>query len=91
VGLWVRPGAYHRVKRLKDALVGQAPALLTNIRQDWQGMLGTNILVYYKIRKLERQKHSVLYVLKNKTNSYCHVKTPNKKVQRLINFQFLAI
>jgi hypothetical protein len=44
----VRPGAYPRVEHLKDASLGKALALLTNIRLGWIGFPGTNTLAYYK-------------------------------------------
>jgi hypothetical protein len=34
-----------RGKGVKGAPLGQAPALLTNIKQYWKGSLGTNTLV----------------------------------------------
>jgi hypothetical protein len=43
--LWVRLGAYPRVKHLKGASLGYALALLDNIRL---GLPGTNTLAYYE-------------------------------------------
>jgi hypothetical protein len=34
--------AYPRVDQLNDASLGQAPALLANIRQGWKGRPGSN-------------------------------------------------
>jgi hypothetical protein len=58
--LWVRPGAYQRVERLKDASLGKAPALPINIGLGWKGFPGTNTLaslitdIYYKIGPIKR-------------------------------------
>jgi len=46
--MWVRPGAYPREEHLKVVSLGQAPALLANIRLGWKGLPGTNTLAYYK-------------------------------------------
>jgi hypothetical protein len=46
--LWARPGAYHRKEPLKSSLIGQAPALPTNIRQGWKGLPGTNTSLLQK-------------------------------------------
>ncbi len=40
--------AYRRVEHLKDASLGRLPALPTNIRLDWKGWTGTNVLTYYE-------------------------------------------
>jgi hypothetical protein len=45
--LWLTPGAYLQVEHLKNALLGLAPALPTNIRLSWKGSSGTNTLEYY--------------------------------------------
>jgi hypothetical protein len=49
----VRPGAYPRVEYLKDASLGQA--LTSNIRLDWKGLLGTNILAKEPSLKVKAQ------------------------------------
>ncbi len=41
-----RHGAYPRVKHLKAASLGYAPALLANIRLGWRGLPGTNTQAY---------------------------------------------
>jgi hypothetical protein len=38
--------AYPRMKHLKDAALGWASTLLTNIRLVWKGLPGTNALAY---------------------------------------------
>jgi hypothetical protein len=42
--LWVRPAAYPIVEHLKGASLGEAPALLTNIRLEWNCLPGA----YYR-------------------------------------------
>ncbi len=37
----------NRVEHLKDATLGQAPALIANVRLGWKGLPGTNTLAYY--------------------------------------------
>ncbi len=48
--MWVRPGTYPRVghQKGKGALLGQTPALPTNIRLGWKDFPGTNTLAYYE-------------------------------------------
>jgi hypothetical protein len=46
--LWVEPGAYPRVKHLKDAALRYAPALPANKRLGWKGLPRTNTLAYYE-------------------------------------------
>ncbi len=41
-----RHGAYPRVKQLKGALLGYAPALPAHIRLGWRGLPGTNTQAY---------------------------------------------
>ncbi len=45
--LMVRPGAYPRMEHLKGALLGQTPALPTNIRLGWKYLPATNTLAYH--------------------------------------------
>ncbi len=47
LSLSVRPGAYPQVEHLQGPSLGQATALLANIRQHWKGLLGTNTLSHY--------------------------------------------
>jgi hypothetical protein len=57
--LWVRPEAYFRETHLKGASLGQAPALLTNIRLGWKGLPGTNTLAYYEHSQLTDVKRFI--------------------------------
>jgi hypothetical protein len=45
--LWIRPGAYPRVKHPKGVSLGQAMALLANIRLGWKVLPFTYTLAYY--------------------------------------------
>ncbi len=52
----VRPGAYPRVEHLKGALLGQTPALPTNIRLGWKSLSGTNTSLFTKSVNYIRKK-----------------------------------
>ncbi len=44
----VRPGEYLRLKALKGASLGYAPALATTFRIGWKGLPATRTLAYYE-------------------------------------------
>jgi hypothetical protein len=46
--LQVRPEAYPMAQHLKRASLGQALAILTNIRLGWKGLPERNTLAYYE-------------------------------------------
>jgi hypothetical protein len=46
--LWIRPGAYPRGEQLKGVSLGQAVALLANIKIGWKGLPGTSNLAHYE-------------------------------------------
>jgi hypothetical protein len=49
-------GACPRGKRLREASLGQAPALFTNIRLGWKDFLVTHVLTYLASSSVKKRK-----------------------------------